>query len=50
MPTIHVSDRLRDKLKELKVHPRETYEDVIWRLIEGVERSDRCSGKDQRED
>lgn len=39
MTTISVSKELKEKLKELKIHPRETYEEVIWRLIREVERS-----------
>ena len=50
MTTISVSKELKEKLKKLKVHPREPYEDVIWRLIREVERRDRCGGKNQRED
>jgi len=36
--SIKVSKRLVNKLIELKIHRRETYEDVIWRLIEAWER------------
>lgn len=32
--TITVSRRLKETLDKLKVHRREPYEDVIWRLIE----------------
>ncbi|MEM3871384.1 MAG: antitoxin VapB family protein [Nitrososphaeria archaeon] len=32
--TIAVSKEVKEKLDRLKVHPRETYEDVIKRLIE----------------
>jgi len=32
--SIRVSTDLRDKLSELKTHPKESYEDVIERLIE----------------
>ena len=32
--TITVSRRLKAELDKLKVHRREPYEDVIWRLIE----------------
>lgn len=32
--TIRVSTATKKKLDELKVHPREPYEDVIKRLIE----------------
>jgi len=37
--SIKVSRRLVEKLKELKIHHRETYEDVIWRMIEAWEKS-----------
>jgi len=32
--SIRVSTDMRDKLSELKVHPKESYEDVIKRLVE----------------
>ena len=32
--TIQVTEDLRDELKEMRMHPRETYNDVIERLIE----------------
>jgi len=34
--TIQVSEETKKKLDELKVHPREPYEDVIKRLINQV--------------
>ena len=37
MKTIHVSENTKDKLISLKQHKRETYEDVILRLIEFYE-------------
>ncbi|MEM4406248.1 MAG: hypothetical protein QXS68_04310 [Candidatus Methanomethylicaceae archaeon] len=37
--TIRVSRATKKKLDELKVHPREPYEDVIKRLIEICEKS-----------
>lgn len=37
MTTIHVSEKTKDKLISLKQHKRETYEDVILRLIEFYE-------------
>ncbi|MEM3882122.1 MAG: hypothetical protein QXO23_01860 [Candidatus Methanomethyliaceae archaeon] len=37
--TIRVSRSTKKKLDELKVHPREPYEDVIKRLIERCEKS-----------
>ncbi|MEM3832411.1 MAG: antitoxin VapB family protein [Thermoprotei archaeon] len=38
--TIAVSKEVKEKLDRLKVHPRETYEDVIKRLIERWEKSE----------
>jgi len=32
--TIQISDELRDALKKRKLHSKETYEGVIWDLIE----------------
>ena|GEM_PF-168317 len=32
--SIRISTELRDELSELKVHPEESYEDVIKRLVE----------------
>jgi len=32
--TIQVSERLKRRLDELKLYPRESYEDVIWDLLE----------------
>lgn len=34
MPTLVVSQEVKDKLDGLKEHPRETYQDVIERLVE----------------
>ena len=34
MPNIGVSETTKDALDGLKIHPRETYDDVIVRLIE----------------
>jgi len=34
MTTIHVSEETKNKLISLKQHKRETYEDVVLRLIE----------------
>ena len=35
MPTtIQISDELRDALKKRKLHSKESYESVIWDLIE----------------
>ena len=35
--TIHISEETKNKLISLKQHKRETYEDVILRLIEFYE-------------
>ncbi|MBU2616723.1 MAG: hypothetical protein KKB79_01945 [Nanoarchaeota archaeon] len=32
--TIQVSNELLDKLQKMKVHNRESYEDIIWDLLE----------------
>ncbi len=32
--TIQVSERLKEELSKRKIFPRESYEDVIWELIE----------------
>lgn len=32
--TIQVSEQLKRRLDELKLYPRESYEDVIWDLLE----------------
>tara|TARA_Y100000034_G_C6532123_1_gene229321 strand:+ start:72 stop:305 length:234 start_codon:yes stop_codon:yes gene_type:complete len=32
--TIQVSGELREKLQKLKIYSKETYEDIIWDLIE----------------
>ena len=32
--TIQVSKELKRKLEKLKLYPRESYEDVIWDLLE----------------
>jgi len=32
--TIQASEQLKDKLGQLKLYDRETYEEVIWNLIE----------------
>ena len=33
--SIHVTRGTKEKLKRFKIHPRETFEDVIKRLMEG---------------
>jgi predicted CopG family antitoxin len=35
--TIKISEEIKMKLDEIKIHPRETYDDVIKRLIEFYE-------------
>jgi len=35
--TIHVSKETKAKLEKLKIHPRESYEDVIKRLLKNAE-------------
>jgi predicted CopG family antitoxin len=32
--TIQIDKKVRDKLKKLKIHPRESYNNVVERLIE----------------
>jgi predicted CopG family antitoxin len=32
--TIQVSNKLLEKLKEMKLHDKESYEEIIWDLIE----------------
>jgi len=32
--TIQISSELREELQRLKVHEKESYEDIIWDLIE----------------
>ncbi len=34
--TIQISEELRDELKKRKFHTNETYEDVIWDLLEDL--------------
>lgn len=33
--TVQVQTKVKDKLEKLKVHPRESFNDVIERLVEG---------------
>ena len=35
-PKIVISNEIKNKLDKLKQHPRETYEDIIKRLIENA--------------
>lgn len=32
--TIQISDGLLEKLKSMKIHEKESYEDIIWDLLE----------------
>lgn len=34
--TIRVDDKTKDMLDSIKVHPRETYDDILKRLIEMI--------------
>ena len=34
MTTIQISDALRDELKKRKIHTKESYEQIIWDLLE----------------
>lgn len=34
MTTIQISNALRDELKKRKLHRKESYEDIIWDLLE----------------
>ena len=34
--TVQISKELKDRLESMKIHPRETYEEVIEDLIESV--------------
>lgn len=36
--TIKIGGKIKQKLDKIKVHPRETYEDVIIRLLRKVEK------------
>jgi hypothetical protein len=38
--TIQISDSTRRKLAELKTHPRETYDELLTKLIDLVPRAD----------
>ena len=32
-PKIVVSEKLKKELDKIKIHSRETYEDIVWRLL-----------------
>ena len=36
--TIKISEEIKMKLDEIKIHPRETYDDVIRRLVDFYEK------------
>jgi hypothetical protein len=40
LKSIGVSEGLKDRLDAIKVHPRETYEQVLFRLLEIVGKSE----------
>lgn len=42
--TVAVKIATYDQLKQLKIHPRETYDQVIQRLIDNYEESDETPG------
>ena len=44
--TIQVSDDMRDHLNRLKMHPRETYNDVLERIIEDMRELDERTKKE----
>lgn len=35
--TIQIKDEIRDALSRMKIHPRETYNDILERLIEDMQ-------------
>lgn len=35
--TIQINEKIRDRLNELKIHNRETYNDVLKRILEDFE-------------
>ncbi|MHB1813096.1 MAG: DUF7557 family protein [Thermoplasmataceae archaeon] len=39
--TIQIKDETKKRLQSMKLHPRETYEDVIERLIEDLSELDK---------
>jgi len=43
--TIRIRKSTKDMLDSLKIHPRETYEDVILRLIESSKETGRKEGE-----
>jgi len=46
--TIQLSRQMKAALDERKLHPRETYEDIIGRLLEDVEELDAKTRTDVR--
>ena len=43
--TIQISDEMKDHLNELKLHPRETYNDVLERILEDMRELDEKTRK-----
>lgn len=49
MPTtIQIDETLRDRLNNMKLHPRETYNDVLERLFEDLQELSEETKKDIR--
>ena len=44
--TIQISDEMRVRLSELKLHPRETYNDVLERIIEDMQELNQKTKRD----
>ena len=38
MPTIAMSDETKERMNKIKIHPRETYEDIVKRLLDKEEK------------
>jgi len=46
--TIQITEDIRDRLNTLKMHPRETYNEVIMRLLEDIQELNEETKKDIR--
>lgn len=46
--TIQISEQLQEKLKEKKIYERESYEEVIWDLLEDVVEISEATKRDLR--
>jgi predicted transcriptional regulator len=46
--TIQINEAIRDRLNELKLHNRETYNDVLKRILEDFEELNRKTKKELR--